>query len=48
MAEQMASLPEKELKKMLKDMELPVTGTVSAPAPLTPALSLARPSATYP
>ena len=26
---QMASLPEKELKKMLKDMELPVTGTVA-------------------
>ena len=36
MAEQMASLPEKELKKMLKDMELPVTGTVSAPFPLYP------------
>ena len=45
MAEQMASLPEKELKKMLKDMGLPVTGTVSASAPSTPAPSLARPSA---
>ena len=48
MAEQMASLPEKELKKMLKDMELPVTGTVSAPAPSISAPTLARPSATHP
>ena len=46
--EKLESCSEAELKKMLKDMELPTTGTVSAPAPSTPAPTLARPSATHP
>ena len=43
--EKLESCSEKVLKKMLKDMELPVTGKVGSPAPSIPAPALARPSA---
>ena len=42
--EKLDALSEAELKQMLKEMELPTKGKVSAPAPST----TARPSATHP
>ena len=41
--EKLESCSEAELKQMLKDMELPTTGKVSAPAPSIPAPALAWP-----
>ena len=46
--ERLGACSEVELKKMLKDMEQPVTGTVGAPAPSTIVWAAARPSATHP
>ena len=43
--EKLEACSEKVLKKMLQDMELPVTGKVGSPAPSIPAPALARPSA---
>ena len=41
--EKLESCSEKELKKMLKDMELPIAGKVGAPAPSIPASAPAWP-----